>query len=191
MSVSNFEHEVYDSLRGASTLAAVFGDADWPIAMDDPKPAEQVRLQFVTPEFFDALGVPALYGRALTASDARDDPGPPPAVLSYGFWQRRFAGDKRAVGRTITLRGRKFVVVGVMPRAFNGISADTSPELRIPLRTFPLLSFDGAYRADSASLEIAARLKPGVTLAQARAECFTIWRAATEVGHAPSALAAS
>jgi predicted permease len=180
--VSNFEHEVYDSLRGASTLAAVFGDADWTIAMDDPKPAEQVRLQFVTPEFFDALGVPALYGRALTASDARDDPGPPPAVLSYGFWQRRFAGDKRAVGRTITLRGRKFVVVGVMPRAFNGISADTSPELRIPLRTFPLLSFDGAYRADSASLEIAVRLKPGVTLARARAECFTIWRAATEVG---------
>jgi len=178
---SSFPHEVYEALKvHAGTLSAVFGDAEWPVAMDDPKPAEQVRVHVVTPEFFDELGVPALYGRTLTADDAKDEPGPPPAVLSYGFWQRRFAGDVHAVGRSITLRGHSFVVVGVMPRTFNGITADTAPDLRIPLRAFPLLRFDGSFRADGVFLEIAARLKPGVTLAQARAECYPIWRAASE-----------
>jgi putative ABC transport system permease protein len=156
--ISSFEHEVYDSLQHARTLSAVFGDAEWPIALDDPKPAEQVRVDVVTPEFFDVLGVPALHGRTLTANDAREDPGPPPAVLSYGFWRRRFASDMGAVGRTITLRSHKFVVVGVMPQSFNGITMDTAPDLRIPLRAFPLLRFDGAYRYNGIALELAARL---------------------------------
>ena len=177
---SSFFHEVYEALKlHAGTLSAVFGDAEWPVAMDDPKPAEQVRVHVVTPEFFDELGVAALYGRTLTADDGKEDSGPPPAVLSYSFWQRRFASDVHVVGRSITLRGHKFIVVGVMPRTFNGITADTAPDLRIPLRAFPLLRFEGAFRADGIALEIAARLKPGVSLAQARAECSAIWRAAT------------
>lgn len=179
--ISSFDHAVYETLKQrAGTLSAVFGDAEWPVAMDHPQPAEQVRVHLVTPEFFDVLGVAALYGRTLTADDAKEDVGTPPAVLSYGFWQRRFAGDVHAVGRTITLRGHKFLVVGVMPRSFNGITADTAPDLRIPLRAFPLLRFEGAFRGNGIALEIAARLKPGVSLAQARAECYPIWRAATE-----------
>ena len=179
--MSNFEQEVYDALKErAGTLSAVFGDAEWPVAMDDPQPAEQVRVHVVTPEFFEVLGVAALYGRTLTAEDGREDTSTPPAVLSYGFWQRRFAGDEHAVGRAITLRGHKFLVVGVMPRTFNGITADTAPDLRIPLRAFPLLRFEGAFRGHGIALEIAARLKPGVSLAQARTECYLIWRSATE-----------
>jgi putative ABC transport system permease protein len=178
--VSSFQHDVYEALKHAHTLSAVFGDAEWPVAMDDPKPAEQVRVHVVTPEFFDVLGVAALYGRTLTANDSKEDAGTPPAVLSYGFWKRRFASDAHAVGRTVTLRGHKFVVVGVMPRTFNGIAADTAPDLRIPIRAFPLLQFEGMFRADGIDLEIAARLRQGVSLAQARAECFTIWHAATQ-----------
>jgi predicted permease len=179
--ISSFDHAVYETLKQrAGTLSAVFGDAEWPVAMDDPQPAEQVRVHVVTPEFFDVLGVAALYGRTLTADDAKQDAGTPPAVLSYGFWQRRFAGAVQAVGRTITLRGHKFLVVGVMPRTFNGITADTAPDLRIPLRAFPLLRFEGAFRGNGIALEIAARLKPGVSLAQARDECYRIWRATTE-----------
>jgi predicted permease len=178
---SSFLNEVYEALKlHAGTLSAVFGDAEWPVAMDDPKPAEQVRVHVVTQEFFDELGVAALFGRTLTADDAKEDAGAPPAVLSYGFWQRRFDSDVHVVGRGITLRGHKFIVVGVMPRTFNGITADTAPDLRIPLRAFPMLRFEGAFRAEGIALEIAARLKPGVSLAQARAECSAIWRTATE-----------
>jgi predicted permease len=178
--ISSFHHDVYEALKHARTLSAVFGDAEWPVAMDDPKPAEQVRVHVVTPEFFDVLGVAALYGRTLTEDDAKEDVSAPPAVLSYGFWKRRFAGDVHAVGRTVTLRGHKFVIVGVMPRTFNGITTDTAPDLRIPIRAFPLLRFEDALRADGIDLEIAARLKPGVTMPQARAECFAIWHTAIE-----------
>lgn len=178
---SSFLHEVYDGLQHAHTLSAVFGEAEWPIAMDEPKPAEQVRVHVVTPEFFDVLGVSALYGRSLTVNDAREEPGPPPAVLSYGFWQRRFGGDRNAVGRNVSLRGHRFTVVGVMPESFNGIYADNSPDIRIPVRAFPLLRFgDSSPSNGIIALELAARMKPGVTLAQARAECFAVWRAVME-----------
>ncbi|MDR3702321.1 MAG: ABC transporter permease [Candidatus Sulfopaludibacter sp.] len=180
---SYFVPELYDELKKHSTtLSAVFGDAEWPVAMDDPQPAEQVRVHVVTPEFFDVLGVPALYGRALTAEDAKENPGAPPAVLSYNFWQRRFAGDVRAVGRTITLRGHKFLVVGVMPRAFNGITTDTAPDLRIPLRAYPLLRFEGGFTGNGIALELVGRLKPGVSASRARAECYALWRAVTLQG---------
>jgi predicted permease len=178
---SSFPHEFYQALQQrATTLTAIFGDAEWPVAMDDPKPAEQVRVHVVTPEFFDSLGVSALYGRTLAVADAREDVATPPAVLSYGFWQRRFQGDPRAVGHTLTLRGHPFAIVGVMPRSFNGITADTAPDVRIPLRAFPLLRFAGAFRADGIALEIVARKRPGVPLAQVRAECFAIWHATME-----------
>jgi predicted permease len=171
---SEFPKEVYEALKHAATLQAVFGDAAWPVPMNDPKPAEQVRVDVVTPEFFDALGVSALYGRTLTADDARNTTGMPPAVLTYGFWKRRFAGDVRAVGHSITLHGHKFVVVGIMPRTFNGITTDTAPDVRIPLRTFGLLRAQNDIM--SPALEIAARMKPGVSPEQARAECSLIWR---------------
>ena len=86
------------------------------------------------------MGVQALYGRVLLPDDANESPGMPPAVLSYGFWQRRFGGDPGVVNRrTILVNGHRFVIVGVMPRDFNGISVDTAPDVRIPLRAFPLL----------------------------------------------------
>jgi hypothetical protein len=65
--------------------------------MNQPAPAEQVRIHMATPDFFDVLGVPALFGRTLTEDDATATPEAPPAVLSYGFWRRRFSSDPEAV----------------------------------------------------------------------------------------------
>ena len=64
------------------------------VAMGSPAPAEEVRVHMVTAEFFEVLNGSAMLGRTLTAGDAADTPGAPPAVLSYGFWRRRFAGDR-------------------------------------------------------------------------------------------------
>lgn len=90
---------VYRALRDRSTtLSAVFGEHEQDVPMTEPGPAERIRVHLVTPEFFDALGVHAVLGRALTADDANDNPGDPPAVLSYAFWQRRFHGDPKAFG---------------------------------------------------------------------------------------------
>src|SRR5580704_15410480 len=111
---------VYRALRERSTtLSIVFGAFAIDSTMSEPAPAEQIRVQLCTPEFFDALGVRAALGRTLIADDAKDHPGAQPVVLSYGFWLRRFNGDPAALGKTIRLNGSPFVIVGVTPREFN------------------------------------------------------------------------
>ncbi len=179
---STFHYSFYQALREHSTtLSAVFGEAPIAVAMNQPAPAEQVRVHMATPEFFEVLGVPALFGRTLTADDAKTNPGTPPAVLSYGFWRRRFNGDPEAVGRTIVLHGHPLVIVGVMPRAFNGTSVDTAPDVRVPLHAFQgLWTGPEAFNVEEARLDLGGRLKSGVTRAHAQAETLAIWRAAIE-----------
>src|SRR5262249_25111384 len=142
---------------------------------------EQVRVGIVTPEFFEELGVHALYGRVLSARDTNA------VILSYGFWQRRFASDPAAVGRTIVLHGFPFTIAGVMPHEFNGVSADTTPDVRAQAAALPHLaryhgSAPNAAPGDLSefALDLAGRMKPGVTREQAQAECIAIWRASLE-----------
>src|SRR5262249_10849339 len=95
---STFHYSLYEALRQRSTtLSGVFAEAAIDVAMNQPMPAEQVRVHLATPEFFEVLGVPALLGRALTEDDAKANSGTPPAVLSDGFWRRRFNADPGAV----------------------------------------------------------------------------------------------
>ena len=170
----------YQTLRNYSTtLSAVFGEAQLDVAMSEPGPSEAIQVYLPTPEYFDVLGVHALYGRTLVTDDAKDEPGTPPAVLSYGFWRRRFGGDPHVIGTSLVLRGNRFVIVGVLPREFNGISADTAPDVRVPLRTLPLLwILPAGLRMDRVQFELAGRLRPGISRAQAETECQALWRSA-------------
>jgi len=179
--VSAFHYSFYEALREQSTtLSTIFGEAPIEVVMSQPTPAERLRVHMTTPEFFQVLGVPAVAGRVLTADDAKANSGTGPAVLSYGFWRRRFNGDPGVVGRTIVLHGHPFVVVGVMPRAFNGISVDTTPDVRVPIHTFQALSPEPESHVEQAQLDLGGRLKPASTGAQAQAETLVIWQAAIE-----------
>jgi hypothetical protein len=87
---------------------------------------------WVSGSFFRALGVAPFTGRILSDADDRRDAGDANtvAILSYGFWQRHFAGAADVIGRTITLDGAVFTIVGVTPQAFFGAETDarsTSP----------------------------------------------------------------
>lgn len=179
---SSFHYSFYQALRERSrTFVAVFGEAPIDVVMNRPAPAEQIRVHMATPEFFEVLGVPALLGRTLTSDDAKSNSGTPPAVLSYGFWRRRFNGESAAVGQTLLLRGHPFVIVGVMPSGFNGTSVDTAPDVRVPFRTFQVLSAEpDGFNVETATLDLGGRLKSGAVRAQAQAETLTIWRAAIE-----------
>jgi len=175
---ASFPYAYYRSLRKHSTtLSSVFGEAQSDAVLSAPGPAETVQVNFPTPDYFAALGVRAQYGRTLTADDANGSAGTPPAVLSYGFWRRRFGGDVRALGQTIVLHGHAFVIVGILPREFNGFSVDTAPDLRVPVRVFPLLSPHPSMPLDVVQMELAGRLKPGVTRDQAQFECLALWKA--------------
>src|SRR5579885_2317673 len=119
---------------------------------------------------FRALGVMPAIGRALTPEEDRFG-GPPVVVLSHAFWQQYFAADRGVIGRSITLSGNSYTVIGVMPAGFEvpQTNADVFASLRV---VYP----EGAGYRGVHFLRTWWRLKPGVALAQAQAELDPIDR---------------
>src|SRR5216684_2056759 len=114
----------------------------------------------VSVNFFAVLDATPASGRTFAAPE--EEPGADQvAVVSYGFWQRRFAGDSGLLGWVIQLNGRKYTVVGIMPRGF---------DYPVPMEVWVPLGLTPEEKADRAKLSFAAlaRLKPGVSVAQAR-----------------------
>ncbi|SRR5579883_714268 len=122
---------------------------------------ELARAIVVTHGVLDALGVKPLLGRWFSQAD--DTPGTPETViLTYGYWQRRFGGDRSIVGRTLTVSSRPHTVIGVMPAEFR---FERDPELIVPQRFERDQGFLGNF-----SFQGIARLKPGVSLEKANAD---------------------
>jgi predicted permease len=173
---SYYSYDDMAALRKRSTgFSEVFGYADWNGAARDNSGATRVRVQMVTGNFFSALGVPPLYGRVLGPSDEFQPAASPPAVLSYAYWRRAFGGDPSVVGKILQLDERPFTIVGVMPRWFNGVEVETTPDLRLPLIAGDLLA--GGPKSESSRqllYSLAARIRPGITLESARAETEAI-----------------
>jgi putative ABC transport system permease protein len=120
---------------------------------------EQVQNIEVTAGILPALGVQPQLGRWFTAKD--DSPGSPATViLTYGYWMRKFGGDPLAVGRRIVVDGEAKEIVGVMPQSFRFL--DDKPDLIVPFQYDRNKATLGNF-----SYKGIARLKPGVSLAQA------------------------
>jgi putative ABC transport system permease protein len=122
---------------------------------------ELPRTLMVTYGVLDALDVQPLLGRWFSQAD--DTPGTPETViLTYGYWQRRFGGDQSIIGRTLTINSKPTIIVGVMPQGFR---FGRDPDLILPWRFDRAQVFLGDF-----SFQGIARLKPGVTIAQANAD---------------------
>lgn len=120
----------------------------------------------VSQNFFPLLGVRPLIGRNFTAEESAWN-GPKVALISHSLWQRRFASDPSVVGRPITLNGGSTTVVGVLPESFD-FGSIFAPGARIDVFTpFPLAPETNRW---GNTLAVIARLRPGATLASARAE---------------------
>jgi predicted permease len=123
---------------------------------------EQVRTVVVSDGVLQALDVPPLLGRPLGEADQVPD-GAATALLGYGYWRRRFGGDGQIVGRVIQVDGAPREIVGVMPKAFR--VADQDADLVMPAR------FDRRKQILAGfGYQSVARLKPGVTIADASAD---------------------
>ncbi|MFL6213550.1 MAG: ABC transporter permease [Blastocatellia bacterium] len=131
---------------------------------------ERYNAAYVTTGFFEVLGVPPQIGRTFTPDE--DKPNSANViVLSYGLWQRRFGGDPGIIGNAITINGRPFTVVGIMPAEFKHPrpEANRQAEMWTPLQVdYAKAGRRGDY------LGVIARLKPGAAIEQARAEMTTI-----------------
>jgi putative ABC transport system permease protein len=124
----------------------------------------------VSADLFSALRVQAAVGRVFNNDE--DKPGAPPVVvLSHGLWQSRFGADAGAIGQSITLDGRAYSVIGVMPATFT-FPLHSSVDLWTPVG--PLSDSSGWQNRGHHTVSGIGRLKPGVTLEQARAEMNAI-----------------
>lgn len=125
----------------------------------------------VTQNFFTLLGVQPMIGRSFTTEECQGQfSRPPAAILSHGFWQRRFASDPAVVGRTLTLDSRPVMVVGVLPASFDfgSVFASGTPvDVFIP---WPLTEETNRY---GNTLSTIGRLRPGATAQSAQTE-FTL-----------------
>jgi putative ABC transport system permease protein len=131
-------------------------------------PPEQVVGRATTANFFDVLGVKPAAGRAFTEDEDRT--GAPVAVISYALWQRRYAGDPGVLNREILINGLKFTITGVMPREF--AFRNREMDFWIPMHFAPA----DLVRRGSHNLNVVARLRPGVSVAQARQDMSAIAR---------------
>jgi ABC-type antimicrobial peptide transport system permease subunit len=145
---------------------------------------EMISGDFVSGGYFDVLGVSALRGRTFTAAD--DQPGKEPvAVISHGYWERRFGSDPAAVGQTIYVGKMPVTVIGVTPPGFSGRQvAGAPPEIVLPMFLHEQLAL-----RDHNTFAVMARMKPGVSLAQARAELDAIYHQVLRQEAEPSAQA--
>ena len=132
-------------------------------------PPEPVDHKWVSGNYFTTLGVRATAGRVLLPSDDASLPGEQVAVISNAYWTRRFGRSPTVVGRTFLFRATPFTIVGVAPPGFFGETGGEAPDMWMPLSSQP-----GApphvWKGHSTTwLGIVGRLRPGVTIARARA----------------------
>lgn len=123
---------------------------------------EQVTSGNVSENFFKLWGAKTYLGRTFSTEEDRPN-GPKAAVLSYGWWTRRFASDPNVIGKTILLSGDPYVVIGVVAKDFDPSEFIDTPEVWTSFQIDPNTADQAHY------FRSAARLKPGVTLTQAQA----------------------
>ena len=153
-----------DWVRMSTAFESLAGYASRTVDVTGTGEAVRLFAANVSPQFFDLLGVGIAHGRTFRADEA--EPGRPRvAILSHGLWQRRFGGDPAVIGRTIMLNGVAGEIVGVLPPTFE------FPDQTIDLWT-PLVLTGGPEPPSRGNhfLHVYARLKPGTSLEQARAE---------------------
>src|SRR5467141_36378 len=149
-----------DQNRTLQDLGLYDGDSVSVTGVAEP---EQVRALRVTDGTLPLLGTPPLLGRTFTKQD--DSPGAPEtAILTYGYWRRKFAGDPSVVGHNILVDGKSRQIIGVLPQRFHFLDWE-DPGVIIPFQ------FDrNKTHLGNFSYEGLARLKPGVTVEQVNAD---------------------
>jgi predicted permease len=192
--VSNgFSYQQYEVIRDHNRVLdmAAYSRARLNISIDGrSEPTSEGQL--VSGHYFSLLGVAPAAGRALGPDDDRVPGGHPVAMISYGYWKRRFGLDPAVVGRPISLSGMSFTIVGVTPPEFFGVEVGTSPDLFVPVMMQPVVMpvsenllvnpINGV-----SWIRIIARLEPGVSAPQAHAALASLapdaeWRPQTKNG---------
>jgi putative ABC transport system permease protein len=178
---SYYSHGFYEHLRNSNPVfASLFASStvvSSGVNLFDGAVTDRVRCELVSGNYFDVLGVGAAAGRTLGPDDDRTPGSHPVVVLSYAFWQRRFAGAPDVVGRSVTVNGTPFTVVGVATRGFFGTKPGFGPDIWAPLMMVKQVT-NGSIaplERNQNYLEMTVRLEPPFETGHAQAMAATIY----------------
>jgi putative ABC transport system permease protein len=168
----SFPYPFYRELRDRNTIfSGTLCYAGMSPALNMNGSSERVSGELVSGNYFEVLRVKPYVGRLFTREDERIPGGEHVAVLSYGFWSRRFGADPAVIGKVIHLNAIPMTVVGGSPPGFDGLDVGPPVEIRVPIMmqaemwaVTSLLEGRNDWR-----MYQVARLKPGVTRMQAEA----------------------
>jgi putative ABC transport system permease protein len=170
-----FSHPNFTDLREQSQLfesvAAWTSYSDTRFNLSGGPQPEQVQYACVSANLFSVLGVAPMQGRVFLADEDRLDAGRV-AIISHGLWQRRFGSDQGLIGKTASFSGNSYTVVGIMPAGFVFPRFPRDAEVWVPLANDP--NPGRRFSPGTRYLSVIARLKQGITLAQAQTEMNAI-----------------
>jgi predicted permease len=156
-------------------FSGMFGTHGTSMSIASDGKTERVEGEMVTGTYFPVLGVHAAIGRVFDPSDDQTPGGEPYAVLSYRYWISRFAGSPSVIGKKLIIDGYPFTVVGVSQAGFDGTDPASSPQIRVPIMMNDQMNpvgstFDYNFKSRRGRwVRVFGRLKPGVTIPQAKA----------------------
>ncbi|HXD34175.1 MAG TPA: ABC transporter permease [Pyrinomonadaceae bacterium] len=170
---NSFSYPMYQDLRDKNEVFSgviARGGAQMSISYEGRN--DRVRGEMVSGNYFDVLGVRPWAGRLFNQEDDRTPGAHPVAVLSYGFWERRFGKDQNLIGKTILVNEHPLTVIGVSPPGFYGIEMSNNADVRVPLMMTTVYNPLPKTRLTSRRhqwLTLMARRRDGVSLPQAQA----------------------
>jgi putative ABC transport system permease protein len=179
-----FSYPMYRDLRDRNTVfSGMLATLFYEVAANWHGQTERAIGELVSGNYFELLGVRPALGRMFQQSDDVAPEANPIAVLSYGYWQRRFGGDPGVLNQTIRLNDHPFTVVGVAAPGFRSVVVGDAPDVFAPMMMKAQITpgWNDLDERRSRWLNIVARLKPGVTAKQAEAAMNPLWYSLREM----------
>jgi putative ABC transport system permease protein len=175
-----FSYPMYHDLRDRNTVfSGMLATFSRQVGVQWHNQPELANAELVSGNYFDVLGVQPATGRLLLQSDDVTQNANPVAVLSFGYWQRRFGADPGILNQAILINGHPFTVVGVVSPGFRSVVVGDAPDMFVPMMMKPEITpgWNDLDNHRSKWLNVFARLSPGVSRKQAEAGIDIQWHA--------------
>jgi predicted permease len=178
-----FSYPMYKDLRDQNRVFDGLAAADrCHVGLSWHNQAESEDAEVVTGNYFQMLGLKPAEGRLFTQQDDTAKNANPVAVLSYNYWKTHFAGERDIVGQSVLVNGHPFTIVGITPAHFDSAIGGYRPGIFVPMSMVEIAMpqtavLDVLNNHQATWLTMIARLKPGVSIAQAQASLAPLWHA--------------
>ena len=171
---NTFSLQTYHLMRDHNAaFSGLIASSYKPLLMrSDGLESEIVNSGFAEGSFFSLLGMNPALGRLIAPEDDQASQPSPVAVLSWSFWKTKFNSDPAILGKKLIVEDVDVTIVGVAPRNFSGLQVETSQDLWLPLAMEPAMA---PSDRDRRQISLLGRLKPGVSMEQARAEMAVLY----------------